>query len=320
MCTAIGFKANGFYFGRNLDLYYHFDESVTVTPREFVFNFRCEKSVVSHLAIIGIATLSDGYPLYYDAVNEAGLCMAGLNFPKEAAYLPYNNAKTNIAPFELIPYILSRCKSVDDAQKELENINLWDTSFSEKYENTPLHWFLCDKYRALTIEPRCDGLKIYDNHVGVLTNSPPFDYHLYNLANYINVTSQYPKNRFCKSPEITPYSLGMGSFGLPGDMSSASRFVRAAFIKQNSVSAEGLSQAFHILKAVEQPKGVTFTADGECEYTLYTSVCDVSGGVYYYKTYDSLGVYAVSLKNENLDTKRLISYPLRCEPIIKYCN
>ncbi len=320
MCTAISYRLDKFYFGRNLDLYYHFDESVTVTPKNFVFKLKNGKEIFSHLAIIGIATVSDGYPLYYDAVNESGLCMAGLNFPKNAVYHEFDEDKTNIAPFELVPYILSRCKSVDDALNELKDINLWDISFNEQFKNTPLHWMLGDKDKCVTIEPRGDGLKIYDNPVGVLTNNPPFDYHLNNLANYINLTSHYPKNRFCEGLNIEPYSLGMGAVGLPGDMSSASRFVRAAFIKQNSVCDDSLSQAFHILKSVEQPQGATYTKGGECEYTLYTSICDAKVGVYYYTTYNNSTVSAVCLFNENLDCDKLISYPLNTEQTIYYQN
>ncbi len=324
MCTAISFKTDDFYFGRNLDLYYHYDESVTVTPRNYVFNLRNGKEIFSHFAIIGIATVSDGYPLYYDAVNERGLCMAGLNFPKEAVYMPYDSAKTNIAPFEFIPYILSRCKNIDDAVTELEKISLWDTPFSDKLVNTPLHWILCDKEGAVTIEQTTDGLRVYDNHVGVLTNSPPFDYHIYNLANYINLSAKYPQNRFSESMELFPYSLGMGALGLPGDMSSASRFVRAAFIKHNSVcdneEMSSINQTFHILKSVEQPSGITYTKEGMCEYTLYTSVCNASRGIYYYTTYQNSTVCAVSLHNENLDFDKLVSYALITKPSIFFHN
>lgn len=320
MCTAIAFNADKFYFGRNLDLYYHFDEAVSVTPRNFRFCLKNGKEIFSHLAIIGVATVAQGFPLYYDALNEAGLCMAGLNFPTNAVYHYFDEQKTNIAPFEFIPYILSRCKSVDEAVCELDDINLWDISFSGKFKNTPLHFMLCDKDRCVTVEPMRDGLKIYDNNIGVLTNNPPFDYHLNNLVNYISVTPRYPENRFCDSIDIKPYSLGMGSVGLPGDMSSASRFVRAAFIKQNSVCDDPLSQAFHILRSVEQPRGVTYTKDGECEYTLYTSVCDAAGGVYYYTTYDNSTVNAVSMHNENLDCDSLAIYPLETEPTINYQN
>jgi len=309
MCTAIAFYKDGLYFGRNLDLYYHYDESVTVIPRNYNLKLKNGKEIFCHLAIMGVATVSGGYPLYYDAVNEKGLCMAGLNFPNSAVYGSFDGSKNNVAPFELIPYILSRCESVGDAISQLENINFGDISFDEKFKNTPLHWLICDKNQTVTVEPTAAGLKIYQNAVGVLTNNPPFDCQLYNLANYMNVTARYPTNRFCGDDIIKPYSLGMGSIGLPGDTSSASRFVRAAFIKQNSVCDNAVSQAFHILKAVEQPRGVTYTERGECEYTLYTSVCDTGRLVYYYTTYDG-GVCAVTMQNEDLDKNELVSYPL----------
>lgn len=319
MCTAIAFNKDGLYFGRNLDLYYHYNESVTVMPRDFNFKLKNGREIFCHLAMMGIATVSDGYPLYYDAVNEKGLCMAGLNFPDNAVYCGFDERKNNITPFELIPYILSRCENVDDAVSELKEINLWDISFSDGFKNTPLHWMLCDKDRCVVIEPMGDGLEIFENAVGVLTNNPTFDFHINNLVNYINLTPKYPKNRFCDKLDIAPYSLGMGGIGLPGDMSSASRFVRAAFVMQNSVCDDAMSQAFHILKAVEQPRGVTYTERGECEYTLYTSVCDADRLVYYYTTYDGT-LCAVSMQNENLDSDKLVSYPLNTEKTVFFHN
>ena len=324
MCTAIAYKTNDFYFGRNLDFYRHFDESVTITPRNFNFKFKNDKDIFLHFAIIGTATVSENYPLYYDAVNEHGLCMAGLNFPKNAVYRDFEKDKINIAPFEFIPYILSRCKSVGEAEKQLNNINLWNISFSDNFINTPLHWMICDKDKSIVVEPMRDGLEIYDNPVGVLTNNPPFDYHLNNIANFINLTTKYPQNRFCESVGIEPYSLGMGAVGLPGDMSSASRFIRAAFIKQNSVrdinDLSSINQAFHILKSVGQPNGITYTKDGEREYTLYTSVCNATSGVYYYTTYYNSVVSAVRMYNENLDGDSLSVYPFNYKQNIIFQN
>lgn len=105
-----------------------------------------------------------------------------------------------------------------------------------------------------------DGLHIYDNPVGVLTNNPSFDYQLFNLNNYRVLSSETPKNNFSNQISLNAYSRGMGGIGLPGDLSSVSRFVKATFTKLNSVSgdseSESISQFFHILGSVEQQKGL----------------------------------------------------------------
>ena len=312
MCTAITLKTADFYFGRNLDLEYHYNEAVTVTPRNYSFNFRNGKTLENHFAIIGMATVSDGYPLYYEATNEKGLSLAGLNFPDNAVYYPESDSKENIAPFELIPYILGTCSTVDEALAKIENMNLWNIPFSKNFPLSPLHWILADKNRCVTLEPMKDGLKIYDNTVGVLTNNPPFDYHMHNLTNYINLTTEQPKDRF--GANLKPYSLGMGAIGLPGDLSSSSRFVRAAFTKINSVSGdsedESVSRFFHILTSVEQIKGLNRVREGEFEYTVYSSCCNTDKGIYYYITYNHRQITAVDMNKEDLNGDKIISFPL----------
>ncbi len=314
MCTAITYKTDDFYFGRNLDIVRGYGERVAITPRNYRFVFRNGEESLRHHAIIGVAAISGGYPLYYDAVNEKGLCLAGLNFPGNAVYNRLHDKKKNITPFELIPWILGSCESVDDALSRLENINLWNEPFDEKLPLTPLHWLLADSERAITLEPTEKGLEIYENPLGVLTNNPPFDYHMHNLANHMNLTPFMPENRFCRDIELSPYSLGMGAIGLPGDTSSASRFVKAAFVKLNSVSGtseeESVSQFFHILGSVGQQRGVTRIREDEYEYTLYSGCCNATRGIYYYTTYENSRITTVDMHRENLNGEDVISYPL----------
>lgn len=314
MCTAITYQTKSFYFGRNLDLNYHYREAVTVTPRNYPFVFRDGTTLSRHYAMIGMATVSDGYPLYYEATNEKGLSLAGLNFPKNATYYEYAEGKRNVAPFELIPWLLGTCRSVQEALVSLADLNLWNTPFSTEFPLSPLHFLLADKERAVVLEPLTTGLKIHENPVGVLTNEPPFDFHMYNLANYINLTNAPPTNRFAKTLKLTPYSLGMGAIGLPGAPSSASRFVRAAFTKLNSVSGESeeesVSQFFHILTSVEQVRGVTEVRENEYEFTLYSSCCNADRGVYYYTTYDDRHITAVDMHKEDLEGRDVIAIPV----------
>lgn len=313
MCTAITLKTKDHYFGRNLDYEYSYDETVTVTPRNYPFDFRSAGTVKSHYAMIGMAFVTQGYPLYYDASNEKGLSVAGLNFPGNAFYPKKNDAKTNVAPFEFIPFILSVCKNADEAEAALKNLNIYDEDFSNGLPHSPLHWIISDKEKSIVAEPLKEGLKIYENPVGILTNNPTFDFHMTNIRNYINLTREEPTNRFSAGFEIRPYSRGMGAIGLPGDLSSASRFVKAAFTKLNSVSGESevesVSQFFHILSSVEQQKGCCKVEKG-FEHTIYSSCCNVDKGIYYYTTYNNGRITGVDMFSEKLDGKDLKSYPL----------
>ena len=313
MCTAITYQTKDHYFGRNLDLEYSYKESVTITPRNYPFAFRAQNTLSHHYAIIGIATIENNYPLYYDAVNERGLAMAALNFPGNAVYQKLNKHKYNIAPFEFIPWILSQFASVEEALPMLKCVNLAKISYSPDYPHTPLHWMLSDRYKAITIEPMERGLNIYDNSVGVLTNNPPFEYHMHNLKNYLNLTKDEPENRLAPQLDLTPYSRGMGAIGLPGDLSSSSRFVRAAFTKLNAVSdeseASSISQFFHILGSVSQQRGCVRVGES-FERTVYTCCCNMDTGVYYYTTYENSQITGVNMHFEDLSSSKLFSYPL----------
>lgn len=323
MCTAITYKTKDHYFGRNLDLEYSNRERVTVTPRNYVLHFRQAEKLEHHFAMIGVAYVVGEYPLYYDATNEKGLSMAGLNFPENADYKPYCRGKGNITPFELIPWILGQCATVAEAEKLLERINLLNESFSEELPLSPLHWIIADKERSVTLEAVKEGVKIYDNPVGVLTNNPTFDYQLFNLNNFMGLTKAEPENTFA-GMELKLYSRGMGAMGLPGDASSMSRFVRAAFVKMNAVSgtseAESVSQFFHILKSVEMQRGCVLLENGLYEITVYSSCCNTDRGIYYYTTYGSSGICAVDLHREDLQGSALSSYPLKKEWQIEYQN
>ena len=322
MCTAVTYKTKDHYFGRNLDLEYSYQETVTVTPRNFSFAFRKMGKLESHYAIIGMAYVAEEYPLYYDATNEKGLSMAGLNFPGNAHYTPYCEGKDNITPFELTPWILGQCATVEDAERLLQRINLLNENFSKELPLSPLHWIIADRERAIVLEAVKEGIKIYENPVGVLTNNPPFDYHLFNLNNYMTLSKEPPKNAW-KLP-LETYSRGMGAMGLPGDYSSMSRFAKAAFVKMNSVSGDGeeesVNQFFHILKAVEMPRGCVELEKNVFEITAYSSCCNTDQGIYYYTTYGNSNICAVDMHREDLNGKELISYSLVKEPSFLFQN
>jgi len=314
MCTAITYKTRDFYFGRTLDYDVSFSEEVTLTPRNFPLHFRHRETLDRHYAILGMAHVVQDYPLYFDAMNEKGLCMAGLNFVGYASYSKPELGKDNIAQFELLPWVLAQCATVQEARKLLETIHITDTAFSSDLEPAQLHWIGADQTEAITVECVREGLRIYNNPVGVLTNNPPFDEQLFQLNNYLHLTTKTPENTFSHKIKLSAYSRGMGALGLPGDLSSQSRFVRAAFGKLNSVSGtsetESVSQFFHILNSVEQIRGCCEVGEGQYEMTLYTSCCNTDKGIYYYTTYSNHQITAVHMHRENLNGDFLIRYPL----------
>ena len=314
MCTAVTYKTKDFYFGRTLDYEHSYSEEVTITPRNFPLNFRSAGTLSSHFAIIGMALVMDDYPLYFDAVNEKGLGMAGLNFVGYADYKDPVQGRDNITHFELIPWILAQCASVQEAKALLRRINLTNTAFSQKLPPAQLHWIIADHHEAITVESVKEGIRIYPNPAGILTNTPPFDEQMFQLNNYMHLSPQTPQNQFSDKLELHPYSRGMGALGLPGDLSSQSRFVRAAFVKMNSVSGasetESVSQFFHILESVAQPKGCCDVGDGQFETTIYTSCCNTDKGIYYYTTYGNHQITAVNMHKEKLDDIFLIRFPL----------
>ena len=324
MCTAATYKTKDFYFGRTLDYEFSYGDEVTVTPRNFPLRFRNGEVMDNHYAIIGMAYIAQNHPLYYDAVNEAGLCIAGLNFVGNACYGKPVEGKDNVAQFEFIPWLLCKCATVKEARLLLNNINITDTPFSDALPVAQLHWIIADKSEAVTVESVRDGIHVYPNPVGVLTNNPPFEYQMMALNNYMRLSSKSPENSFSADLSLTAYSRGMGALGLPGDLSSQSRFVRTSFVKMNSVSgsgeAESVSQFFHILGSVDQQRGCCDVGGGKYEITIYTSCCNADKGIYYYTCYDNHQINAVNMQGENLDGSELIRYPLIQNEQINYMN
>lgn len=313
MCTAAAYVNNGLYFGRNLDYEFSYGESVAIMPRNYPISFSSGYQTNNHYAIIGMAHVSNNYPLYYDAANEKGLCMAALNFVGNAVYQNEAGKKENISFFEIMPRILSSCKTVGEAKELLYKINIIKKAFGE-FEVAELHWIIADKNECIVLECVKDGAFIYDNPYGVLANNPPFPIQAANLNNYMNICAAPAKNRFSEKLDLKAYSRGMGAIGLPGDLSSQSRFVRAAFVLNNSVSnkseGENVSQFFHILSSAEQQRGCCITEDGKLEITIYSGCISADKGIYYYTTYDNRQISAVDMNKENLNANELICYPI----------
>ena len=324
MCTAATYQTKDFYFGRNLDYEFPYGEEVCIVPRSFPIPLRHLPALQTHYAMIGMAHVEDGFPLFYDAVNETGLCIAGLNFVGNAAYAEPTDGKTNVAQFELIEWLLGTCRNLEQARRALAGCNLVGTPFSGKLPTAQLHRLIADETGSIVLESTQDGLHIYENPTGVLTNNPPFPMQLFALNNYAQLSPRPPVNRFSKDLSLREYSRGMGAIGLPGDLSSQSRFLRAAFTRLNAKSDDteeaSVSQFFHILTSVEQTRGCCELENGKYEITLYSSCCNAKTGVYYYTTYENRRITAIRLRAENLDAQTLFRFPLVQQQSICYLN
>ncbi len=329
MCTSIVYKTKDAYFGRNLDLEYSYNETITISPRKFPFHFRAAETIESHYAIIGVAYVvpdqqKQDYPLYYDAINEKGLGISGLLFAGNAFYFKKIEDKDNIAPFEFIPWVLSQCANVEEAKQLISKMNFYNESFSAELPLSELHWLVADDTSSITVESTRNGLQIYENPIDVLTNNPPFPAQLFNLNNYAELNPADPKNTFAPTLRLSKYSHGLGTHNLPGGMDSQSRFIRAAFTKMHAKSEEdelsSISQYFHILENVAQPRGTNEVAKGEYEITVYSSGYNLNKGICYYTCYDNHQISAIDMHQVKLDSKKLISYPMINTEQINYQN
>lgn len=324
MCTSINFKTKDNYFGRTLDLEYRFNEKVIITPRSYEFRLKNGNTINIKYSIIGMATVINNYPLYAEATNEKGLSIAGLYFPQNAYFFDEENSKLNLAPYELIPYFLGMYSTVEEIGKVISNLNITNMPFEENMPIADLHWMISDGNKCIVVEQKKDGIKIYDNPVGVLTNNPSFDYHLMNINNYSNLTPYYEESKFSNKINLQQYSQAMGAIGLPGDNSSTSRFIRAAFNKLNSRCKDdeesSVTQFFHILDSVTMVQGTTITKENKSDITTYACCINTTKGIYYYKTYTNSQITAIKMTEKEKNKKELSIYNLIEKQQINYDN
>lgn len=316
MCTAMTYQSKDFYFGRTLDHDRTYGEEIVILPRRFPLPF-CHLSTQNvHYAWIGMAHVAEEIPLFYDAFNEKGLAIAALHFVGFTTYGKPRADRVNVAGFELIPWLLGQCSCIYEVREQLARVQLTDDAFSAQLPPSPLHWLVADRHAAIVVECTADGLHVYENPVGVLTNAPPFPQQLFSLHNHMHLSAHSPKNTFCRNLPLQPYSLGMGALGLPGDWSSPSRFVRAVFAKCNTVVADtetdNVNQFFHLLGTVDLPRGCCAVDPGGYQSTVYTSCCNVSKGIYYYTTYGNHQISAVHLHHAPLDAAQFVRFTPIC--------
>lgn len=317
MCTCISRKiGDKNYFGRTMDIEADFGQKVVFTPRNYPYSLKNGRNIESHFAILGMAVIENGYPLYADAMNEKGLSMAGLNFPLSAHYekIEKEISQNALAPYELIPFVLSSADDVPSAKRLLSQIKICDIPFNEEIGTSPLHFQISDRRGdCIVLEPSREGIKIYDNKTGVVTNEPPFPSQIAHLENFRGLSSSSRGGKMKDAFKLSEPSLGDGAIGLPGDYSSLSRFVRAAYLSANAEFEDSEEDRtcglFHIFESVSIVRGTVKSKSGN-HYTHYVSVMDTAECVYRFRTYNDLSVRAISFSQAELDGDSLTEYSL----------
>ena len=312
MCTGIRFSdGNGhLYLARNLDWTSGYGERVVLTPTGYATRSPFGAVAGIRHAVIGMGIVEENTPLYFDCGNDAGLAIAGLNFPGYAQYAPEPvEGATNVAAFEFPLWVASQFASVDEVEAALGDVVIVDRPINEKYPSSLLHWIIGDATRAVVVEYTRDGMHVFDDDVDVLANQPGFAWHHENLRNYLNAAPDFPEDTVLGRAHLAPFGSGSHMRGIPGDYYSPSRFVRAAYVNahypEKASEEENVSRAFHTLQQVAMVDGCAAMSSGEFEKTIYTGLFSSRTTTYYWNTYDAPAIRSVAMADHASDGTQL---------------
>lgn len=244
MCTGIRFTdAEGaMYFGRNLDWTQGYGERVVATPPAATIPPAFERDddpAVGH-AVIGMGIVVAGIPLYFDCGNDAGLAVAGLNFPHSARYAAEpRQGSVNVAAYEFPFWIARTFSSLDEVRAALASVTVVAKPVNEHLPVANLHWLIGDATGSIVVECMEEGMRVWENDANVLTNEPDFGWQRTNLRNYLTLTDEDPDAAAWGAMKLAPFGSGLGMQGIPGDYSGPSRFVKAAFVNSHYPAQKG---------------------------------------------------------------------------------
>ena len=306
MCTGIRFNdaSGNMFFGRNLDWTQGYGEHVVVTPAAAVvpaaFDRLRDPAVGDGHTVIGMAIVFEGMPLYFDCGNDAGLAVAGLNFPQSARYADQpRRGTTNVAAYEFPFWVARSFATLDEVRDALSDVTIVAQPVSEQLPVANLHWLIADATGSIVVECMEDGVHVWENDVDVLTNEPNFGWQRENLRNYLTLSEDVPAHAAWGAAELAPFGSGMGMHGIPGDYSGPARFAKVAFVNSRypaqETEAANVTRLFRTLATVAVPEGSVRMADGSFEKTLYTSCFSAASLTYYHAAYDDLAVRAYPL-------------------------
>ncbi|MCQ2079436.1 MAG: linear amide C-N hydrolase [archaeon] len=323
MCIVLSCRTGGRYFCRNYDRERSLTEKVLVSPRHQVLRFLDGTVLEDHLWMAGTGVAPMGHPLFFEAFNEKGLCMAAVSFEGYAGYSDADEGHL-VAAHEMILYVLSRCSSVREARELLSDVHVVDRPFSNKIPSYPLHWMVSDGNGSIVVEPLDGRLVIQDDPAEVMTNGPPLRYHLDNLENYMHLTCRSPRNLLPEELRSGLTTRGRGAMGLPGDYSSVSRFIRGCFVKYNTVPETDteldVERMFHILEAVAIPRGCVELSNGVHECTRHSVCIDAEELVLYYRCRENSQICVVDPRRTDVDGTETVSFGMISVPQFLHQN
>ncbi|NFR87583.1 MULTISPECIES: choloylglycine hydrolase family protein [unclassified Clostridium] len=317
MCTAITLQSEQLenFFGRTMDFSYGIDPELFIIPKNYEWtNFLSNKTICNKYSFMGIGQKKDGMLAFFDGVNEKGFAAATLYFAGYAKYDDEENSmkKESISSLDFLHYILGKCESVKDLKEVLLNISIKGLPDPVTKTVAPLHWIATDKSgECVVIEQTEDGLNIFKNEIGVMSNSPNFKWHMTNLTNYINVSQTQIDNTKWGNIQLKPFGQASGTIQLPGGYTSPERFVKTAYQKTHinmpKNSLDAINACFHIMESVTIPKGIVVTNRDTDDYTKYTAFVNTNTCEYFFKTYDNTQIIKASLFNNYRDSEEPIS-------------
>ena len=271
-----------------------------------------------------------GLPVLFDGLNEKGLAAGTFYFPTSAGYMPYNaaDAGKTIAQWEVGSWILENFASVEEVKANIGNIVVPAVVFAAWGFAPEAHYIVHDASgKSIVIEYVGGKLTVHDNPLGVLTNSPTFDWHMNNLRNYVNFSMTNVPPVKLGSITLQPFGQGSGMLGLPGDFTPPSRFVRAVAFSQSvfkpMTGDDAVLEAFHVLNQFDIPKGAAREHEKDehgnilADYTIWTSAGDLKAKRFYFRTYENSQIRMVDLMKMNLDGKDMVKISMKGGESIK---
>ncbi|MDR3409292.1 MAG: choloylglycine hydrolase family protein [Methylovirgula sp.] len=329
-CTSfiIRTQTGGIVYGRTMEFGFELKSAAILIPRHFALTSSGPDDKpgalkwTSKYATVGLNGLGD--PILVDGLNEKGLAGGILYFPGYAGYA--DAAKTDpaksLAPWDFLTWALTNFATVAEVKAALSEIAVVGIKEIHLGIAPPVHYTLHDASGAsLVIEPIDGTLKVYDNPFGVMTNSPPFDWQVTNLRNYVKISPVNAPPLHIDGQTVASFGQGSGLLGIPGDPTPPSRFVRvlgyAASVERQPDGIASVRAAEHILNNFDIPRGWIRPGtgdEGEWEFTQWSAVADLTNRVYYVKTYDDQVLRSIDLKSLNLDAPAILSAPLVPRP------
>ena len=273
------------------------------------------RSFKAKYGYVGISVAQDEFMV--DGLNEKGLAAGLFYFPDYGKYEDYNPAcrESNISDFQLVPYVLGLCSTVEEVKAEIARVHVH--GFDPR--SSTVHWRFADRSGRQIVLEIIDGRCVfYENTLGVLTNSPSFDWHMTNLNNYVNLAPGKADPQEIGSMMLKSFGGGSGFLGLPGDATPPSRFVRAAFYQCTSrpkqTSSESVMEAFRILSAFNIPVGIQYPMDQTPSdipsATQFTCASDISGQKFYYRSMWNSEIRCIDLSDIDFAKVKLTAAPL----------